>query len=90
MAAGQFSKKEIPLAAGSDAPFGSFNLWQAIHAAIHRPVIFDDGEALSPEKALRLYTTESTDMRIQRNIKIGSVADLCLMHQSRNALFKTL
>lgn len=85
---GSFQKKGIPLAAGSDAPFGSFNPWQAIHAATHRPAIFDDGEALSPENALRLYTTEATDMRIQRNIKIGTVADLCLMHQSRNALFK--
>ena len=85
---GSFQEKEIPLAAGSDAPFGSFNPWQAIHAAIHRPAIFDKGEALSAENALRLYTTEATNMRIQRNIKKGVVADLCLMHQNRKVLFK--
>ena len=85
---GSFQTKEIPLAAGSDAPFGSFNPWQAIHAAIRRPDIFNDEETLSPEDALRLYTTEATNMRVQRNIKKGAVADLCLMHQSRSALFK--
>ena len=87
---GSFQKNDIPLAAGSDAPFGSFNPWHGIHAATHRPAMFDDGEALSPEDAVRLYTTEANDMRVQRHIKKGAVADLVLMHQNRRALFKNV
>lgn len=73
----------IPLAGGSDAPFGSANPWEAMAAATSRltasgkPVGPD--EALDAETALRLYLAEPEDFTRQRRIAPGEPADLCLL-----------
>ncbi|GAA0319001.1 amidohydrolase family protein [Sphingomonas oligophenolica] len=73
----------IVLAAGSDAPFGSFDPWAAMRAAVSRRT--DDGEtigadeALTPEEALTLYLADPIDLARERRIEPGSAADLCLL-----------
>ena len=48
-------------------------------AAVLRPTGFE-GEAISPEVALALYTKPSHDAGAKpRQIEIGAVADLCLI-----------
>jgi predicted amidohydrolase YtcJ len=66
----------IPVLAGSDAPYGPIDPWQAIHAAMTRTTqegaVIGDGEAVTLHQALRLF---SADQPIQP----GDPADLCLL-----------
>ena len=50
----------LPLAAGSDAPFGDPNPWKAMASAVNRPPGFES-EAVTPEQALALYTKPADD-----------------------------
>lgn len=80
----------IPLAGGSDAPFGSADPWAAMAAARSRltasgrPIGRD--EALGPEDALGLYLASPVDFRDQRRIEAGALADLCLLTKSWGAV----
>ena len=73
----------VPLAGGSDAPFGSADPWQAMAAAVTRTT--RDGatigadEALTPEEALALYLADPADLSRQRRVVVGGPADLCLL-----------
>jgi len=70
----------IPLAAGSDAPFGNPDPWLAMAAAVDRPAGFGPGEALTPEAALALFTgTATAPGGAPRRIAPGEAADLCLL-----------
>lgn len=70
----------LRLAAGSDAPFGGADPWEAMHAACHRPAGFGGNEALTPEQALALYTKPAGDAGgTSRTIEIGAAADMCLI-----------
>lgn len=74
----------IPLAAGTDAPFGNANPWRAMHAAVNRRtrggVSLGADEALSPERALALFSTGTQDPGgLPLRITLGSPADLCLL-----------
>lgn len=73
----------IPLAGGSDAPFGSADPWQAMASAVSRQTgggqPFGAGEALSPEQALMLFLCHPERLAEVRTIKIGDPADLCLL-----------
>jgi predicted amidohydrolase YtcJ len=73
----------VPLAAGSDAPFGSANPWAAMRAACQRATpsgaVIGGDEALSPEEALALYLADPEDLPRQRRIAVGEPADLCLL-----------
>ncbi len=73
----------VPLAAGSDAPFGSADPWAAMRAAISRTTaagqIIGGMEALSPEAALGLFLAVPQDLLRQRRIAVGEPADLCLL-----------
>lgn len=74
-----FADAEVKLAAGSDAPFGDPNPWAAMAAAVRRPKGFE-GEAISPEMALALYTKPASDAGASsRRVKVGEQADLCLL-----------
>lgn len=84
---GAFQRNGIAVAAGSDAPFGDFNPWLGMQAAVDRPADFDRGESVAPEKALALYTKSAGDMRRPRQVKTGEIADLCLLRQNRAGLF---
>jgi len=74
----------VPLGGGSDAPFGSPDAWAAMSAATTRRTargaILGPGEALSPERALRLFTTPpNAPGGAPRPIAPGAPADLCLL-----------
>lgn len=73
----------LPLAGGSDAPYGSADPWQAMAAAVSRRTIegavIGAAEALAPEEALALYLADPADIRRRRRIAVGEPADLCLL-----------
>ena len=74
----------VPLAGGSDAPFGSANPWRSMHCAVNRTTasghLLGPQEALTPEIALELYTGKSDCPGLsQRTISRGAIADLCLL-----------
>jgi predicted amidohydrolase YtcJ len=69
----------VPAAAGSDAPFGSGDVWQAIHAAVHRPPLFRTDEAISPARALSLFLGQPAMPGTQRLVAPGHPADLTLL-----------
>lgn len=70
----------VRVAAGSDAPFGGWNPWAAMAAAVARPAGLGPGEAVSPEQALALFTGKAGDPGgAPRQVDVGAVADLCLI-----------
>ena len=74
----------VPLGGGSDAPFGSPDVWAAMAAATTRRTargaVLGPGEALRPERALRLFTTPpESPGGAPRRIAPGAPADLCLL-----------
>jgi predicted amidohydrolase YtcJ len=73
----------LPLAGGSDGPFGRADPWAAMAAAVTRETrdgcIVGAGEALTPEEALALYLADPVDLAGQRRIAPGERADLCLL-----------
>jgi len=76
----------IPLAAGTDAPYGTPDPWEVMRAATER----DDGERLQPEAALRLFTGEPQHPARTRRLAVGAVADLCLLHVPLRAALDAL
>lgn len=73
----------IPLAAGTDAPFGRPDPWAAIRAAVERrppdaPVI-GAAERLDPAAALGLFLGDPSQPGRRRTVSVGAVADLCLL-----------
>lgn len=78
-----FLNAGVPLAGGSDAPFGSPNPWSAMAAAVSRTtrsgLQLGAEEALSPDEALALFFSDPLDLTRQRSIDVGAVADLCLL-----------
>ncbi len=65
----------IPLAAGTDAPYGTHDPWAVMRATVERR----GGEALHPEAALDLFTGEPQHPARTRRLRIGATADLCLL-----------
>ncbi|MFJ9896244.1 amidohydrolase family protein [Streptomyces sp. NPDC091280] len=76
----------IPVAAGTDAPYGTADPWAVMRAATRR----DDGERLRPEAALRLFTGEPRHPARTRRLTVGAVADLCLLHVPLREALRTL
>ena len=85
----------IPLGGGTDAPFGDADPWAAMRAAVTRRsangVVIGMREALTPERALALFTTPPSDPGgVPRRVCVGAQADLCLLdrpwRQARMAL----
>lgn len=81
---GGFLRHGVPLAAGSDAPYGGLDPWAAMRAALSRGTggggHFGRDEALTPEQALNLYTGDPLQPGQARpSIAVGEVADLCLL-----------
>lgn len=79
-----FLNAGIPLAAGTDAPFGEPDPWAAMRAAVQRKtrsgVVVGGEERLTPERALALFTTPFSEPGgVPRTIAGGSPADLCLL-----------
>lgn len=85
----------VPLAAGSDAPFGDASPWAAMQAAVTRRsaggAVLGADEALSPEQALALFLSPpDSPGAVPRALAVGAPADLCLLdrpwRQARTAL----
>lgn len=79
-----FLDASVPLAAGTDAPFGDPDPWRAIRSAVDRRT--EEGaalgrdEALRPEEALALFTSPpESPGSAPRRIRVGAPADLCLL-----------
>ncbi len=68
----------VPLAAGTDAPYGDADPWRAMRAAVtrrtRRGALLGEDERISPEAALALFAPDTT-----ANIAVGRPADLCLL-----------
>jgi predicted amidohydrolase YtcJ len=74
----------VPLAAGSDAPYGSPDPWLAMRAANQRRsregCVLGSAEKLTPERALALYTgTATSPGGASRVLEPGAPADMCLL-----------
>jgi predicted amidohydrolase YtcJ len=78
----------IPLAAGTDAPFGEPDPWLAMRAAVDRRTrsgrTLGENETVSPETALGLFMDEfasapATAMPAAQ-LAVGQPADLCLLN----------
>jgi predicted amidohydrolase YtcJ len=79
-----FLDAAIPLGAGTDAPFGELDPWQAMQAAVDRRteagVALGPEEGIAPERALALFTSHpSAPGGPPRSIGVGAPADLCLL-----------
>lgn len=79
-----FDEAGIALGAGSDAPYGSADLWAAMRAAVDRRtsnrVLLGEAEALTPQRAVELFlTTGEQPGAAPRAITVGAAADLCLL-----------
>lgn len=90
-----FMDAGIPLAGGSDAPFGAPDPWRAMQAAIDRKTsageIMNAGEALTPEQALSLYLSDLPTPGIEpRRIRTGVSADICLLDSPWETVRKSL
>jgi predicted amidohydrolase YtcJ len=75
----------IGVAAGSDAPYGPLDPWQAIRAATERRTAsgrkLGPSEAISARRALELYFGSANDPAgPARVVAPGVPADLCLLH----------
>jgi predicted amidohydrolase YtcJ len=79
-----FIEAGIPLAGGTDAPFGEPDPWAAMRAAVDRSAasgaLLSPEEALTPEQALALFTSP-LDRPGDECIRLvpGVLADLCLL-----------
>jgi len=80
-----FRDAGLTLAGGSDAPFGSTDLWAAMAAAVSRRTAAGAAlglaEALNPEEALALFLADPLDLARTRKVEAGAVADLSLLDQ---------
>ncbi|MET7685275.1 amidohydrolase family protein [Streptomyces sp. NPDC005423] len=65
----------VPLAAGTDAPYGTHDPWAVMRAAATR----DDGERISPRQALDLFLGAPEQPARARRLRVGAAADLCLL-----------
>ncbi|MDZ7782111.1 MAG: amidohydrolase family protein [Halioglobus sp.] len=76
----------IPVAGSTDAPFGDPDPWAAMRAAVWRRcagVTLGEGERVSPEQALALFTCAAdAPGGAARRIGIGAAADLCVLDRS--------
>lgn len=74
----------VPLGAGTDAPFGAADPWRSMRAAVLRRTesgaSLGPEEALSPERALALFTSPpEAPGDAPRRVEPGAAADLCLL-----------
>jgi len=74
----------VALGGGTDAPFGLPDPWRAMRAAVERRApsgeLLGASEAISPERALALFTTRpGAPGGRPRELRVGARADLCLL-----------
>jgi predicted amidohydrolase YtcJ len=74
----------VPLAAGSDSPYGPLDPWSVMRAATERRTdsgtLFGADEAVEPEAALQLFTSPlAAPGALRRAPAVDDPADLCLL-----------
>jgi predicted amidohydrolase YtcJ len=73
----------IPVAGGTDAPFGQPDVWAAMRAAVSRQTstgqVLGRAERITPDAALRLFLGSATCPGRARRVAVQAPADLCLM-----------
>ena len=79
-----FMDAGVPLAAGSDVPYGDASPWKAMQAAVsrrsERGVLMGREETLTPEQALALFLAPlDAPGDAPRRLRVGEPADLCLL-----------
>lgn len=79
-----FTEAGVSLGGGTDTPFGDADPWTAMSAAVNRRTrggsCLGSGEALTPERALALFTTAASHPGEQpRRLSAREPADLCLL-----------
>jgi len=79
-----FLRAGIPLAGGTDAPYGNYDPWRSMLAATERRSqsghVMGIEERLTPAQALALYIGDSQNPgRKLRDLSVGQPADLCLL-----------
>jgi predicted amidohydrolase YtcJ len=76
----------VPVAAGSDAPFGPASPWLAVAAATSRRsaagAAVGADERVSAGRALRLFLAAPGDIRQARSIAPGQPGDVCVLRAS--------
>ncbi|MDQ0682019.1 putative amidohydrolase YtcJ [Streptomyces achromogenes] len=70
------AEASVPVAAGTDAPYGTHDPWAVMRAAVAR----DAAERLTPRTALGLFLGSPHRPERPRRVTVGSPADLCLLH----------
>lgn len=90
-----FLEAGVPLAGGTDAPFGDADPWAAMRAAVTRKTaagaVLGELEALTPEAAIGLFLGPlDAPGSGRRRVRVGAPADLCVLDrpwaQARRAL----
>ncbi|MFI6338962.1 amidohydrolase family protein [Streptomyces sp. NPDC050535] len=76
----------IPVAAGTDAPYGTADPWTVMRAAVGR----GDGEAVDRRTALALFLGDPRHPSRGRQVRTGRAADLCLLHVPLREALETL
>lgn len=73
----------VPVAAGSDAPFGPADPWLSVAAATTRRTqagaVLGPAERVSPARALQLFLAAPGDIRQTRCIAPGQPGDVCVL-----------
>jgi predicted amidohydrolase YtcJ len=85
----------VPLAGGSDAPFGDADPWRAMRAAVKRQTpsgrVMAASEALTPEQALLLFLSSPEAPGVDTvKLAVGARADLCLLDSPWQTVRQTL
>lgn len=91
----------VPVAGGTDAPFGDPDPWKAMRAAVDRTSrdghVLGPGERVTPEQALALFQSDAFGSSVipsraahPKPVTVGEPADLCLLgvpwREARGAL----
>jgi predicted amidohydrolase YtcJ len=73
----------VPVAAGTDAPYGSLDPWRHVRAATERRTraghALGTAERVGPRRALALFLADPADLSRTRQVIAGAPADLCVL-----------
>ncbi|HYB35351.1 MAG TPA: amidohydrolase family protein [Mycobacterium sp.] len=73
----------IPVAGGTDAPFGAVDPWAAMRAAVNRTTgtgeVLGPDERIAPRQALNLFLGYPDRPAQPRTVEVGQPGDLCVL-----------